>query len=193
MDWEMNENLQKLLENVKTPKIVYDDIRLDSGSTSKVMMVLPPNLDESKKHPMLIEVYGGPDSSNVNSRWSMDWGSYLVSNKSYIYVKIDGRGSGLRGDKVLHEIYRKLGTVEIEDQIETAHKLQNKYSYIDAAHSAIWGWSYGGYASGMALAKDDKKVFNCAISVAPVTDWTLYGNILFLLNYFSSETNILCF
>lgn len=65
--------------------------------------------------------------------------------------------------------------VEIEDQIETAQKLQAKYPYIDADNSAIWGWSYGGYVSGMALAKDTNKVFDCAISVAPVTDWVLYG------------------
>lgn len=54
-------------------------------------------------------------------------------------------------------------------------KLSQKLPFIDASRVAIWGWSYGGYASGMALAKDNSGVFKCAASVAPVTDWTFYG------------------
>lgn len=47
---------------------------------------------------------------------------------------------------------------------------------MDSNRTGIWGWSYGGYASGMALAQDKGGVFKCGISVAPVTDWILYGN-----------------
>lgn len=163
-EWETNPELHEITAHKKTPLVMYDEIKLDSGWTSKVLMVYPPDLDKSKKHPMLIEVYGGPDSSMVTTTWKMDWGAHLASNLSIIYAKIDGRGSGLRGDKVLNAIYKKLGSVEIEDQIETAKKLQEKYSYIDADRTGIWGWSYGGYASAMSLATDTKKVFKCAVS-----------------------------
>lgn len=61
--------------------------------------------------------YAGPDSYQVVDKFQVDWGSYLVSNKSFIYATIDGRGSGLKGDKILFTNYRKLGTLEIEDQI----------------------------------------------------------------------------
>lgn len=54
-------------------------------------------------------------------------------------------------------------------------QIQRTLPYVDASRSAIWGWSYGGYVSGMALATDREGVFKCGISVAPVTDWTLYG------------------
>lgn len=54
-------------------------------------------------------------------------------------------------------------------------KLQADNSYIDADHTGIWGWSYGGYAAAMALANDDQGVFRCAASIAPVTDWAYYG------------------
>lgn len=106
----------------------------------------------------------------------MDWGSYLAANKSIIYASIDGRGSGSKGDNVLFSGYRKLGTVEIYDQINVTRQIQKMFSYVDNTRTAIWGWSYGGYASGMALAMDIDGVFKCAISVAPVTDWALYGN-----------------
>lgn len=71
--------------------------------------------------------------------------------------------------------YRKLGTVEIEDQINVTRQIQKMFPYIDPLRTGIWGWSYGGYASGMVLAEDKENVFRCGISVAPVTDWLLYG------------------
>lgn len=66
---------------------------------------------------MLINVYGGPGSQQVDERFKVNWGYYLATNKNVIYGAIDGRGSGFKGDKILHELYHKLGTVEIEDQI----------------------------------------------------------------------------
>lgn len=56
-------------------------------------------------------------------------------------------------------------------------KLTELFPFIDEKNVAIWGWSYGGYVAGMALAKDDKKVLKCAASVAPVTDWIYYGKL----------------
>lgn len=164
---QSNNELKQVLENKKLPKIVYDKIVLENGSESQVMMALPADLDESKDYPMIVEVYGGPDSSSVTNKWSVEWGTYLASAHNIIYAKIDGRGSGLRGDKNLFALYRNLGTVEVEDQIETAAKLQAKHRYINAKKTAIWGWSYGGYVSGMSLATDEKDVFKCAVSVAP--------------------------
>lgn len=53
--------------------------------------------------------------------------------------------------------------------------LQDYLPFVDAGRTAIWGWSYGGYATGMSLALDYGGVFKCGMSVAPVTDWALYG------------------
>jgi len=61
--------------------------------------------------------YGGPDSYQVTEKFTIDWGTYLVTNKSIIYAAIDGRGSGLMGNDMLFTGYRRLGTVEIVDQI----------------------------------------------------------------------------
>lgn len=53
--------------------------------------------------------------------------------------------------------------------------LKDKFPFIDRTRTAVWGWSYGGYAAGMILATDPNGVFKCGMSVAPVTDWALYG------------------
>jgi len=63
--------------------------------------------------------------------------------------------------------------------------LQERFSFIDKSKTAIWGWSYGGYTAAMALTKDDKNVFKCGLSVAPVTDWIYYGIIVsYIINWY---------
>lgn len=177
------------------PTKIYEVVKLDEDTEAYVMMIQPPNFDESKKYPLLVDVYGGPDSSGVNNRFSIEWGTYLASSLGIVYIKIDGRGSGLRSDTHLQKLYKKLGTVEVDDQVRTVQELLKIHSYLDETKTAIWGWSYGGkikqqkedkinilkllflgYVSGMSLMRDND-VFRCATSVAPVTDWTLYDTI----------------
>jgi inactive dipeptidyl peptidase 10 len=62
--------------------------------------------------------YGGPGSQLVTERWKLDWNTYLASKRDFIVAQIDGRGSGGQGQKLLHEVYHRLGTVEVKDQLE---------------------------------------------------------------------------
>ena len=52
-------------------------------------------------------------------------------------------------------------------------------SYIDDTRVAVWGWSYGGYLAAQILAEDDRRLISCAVSVAPVVKWQLYGKFFF--------------
>lgn len=55
--------------------------------------------------------------------------------------------------------------------------LLKTYPFLDPARVGIWGWSYGGYATLMALAQDVENVFKCGISVAPPTNWLFYDTL----------------
>lgn len=65
-------------------------------------------------------MYGGPGSQMVSENFKIDYGKYLASGRDIIYAAIDGRGSGCQGDTHKYQLYHKLGTVEIEDQIIVA-------------------------------------------------------------------------
>lgn len=54
----------------------------------------------------------------MTDRWKIDWSSYLASARDYIVVQVDGRGSSGQGYHLQHQIYKKLGAVEVEDQLE---------------------------------------------------------------------------
>lgn len=139
---------------------------------------------------MLVDVYGGPGSQKVDLAYKIDWGYYIASKKNVIYASIDGRGSGFSGDKMLYAVYRRLGTVEVEDQQSVTRIIANEFDYIDKEKIGIWGWSYGGYATAMALATDSKTepVFECGISVAPVTSWLFYGKCKLFLDVISNHS-----
>lgn len=122
MEWETNPEARELISAKVVPTVAYHTIELDNGFSAKVRLQLPPlaDLSGTTKYPMLVDVYAGPDSYHGADRFELSYGSVLSTNKSLIYAQINGRGSGLRGDRLMHEIYRKLGTVEVDDQIETA-------------------------------------------------------------------------
>uniref|UniRef100_A0A8C5J0A1 Dipeptidyl peptidase 4 n=1 Tax=Junco hyemalis TaxID=40217 RepID=A0A8C5J0A1_JUNHY len=138
-------------------------------------MILPPHFDESKKHPLLLDVYAGPCSQKVDQAFRLSWATYLASTERVIVASFDGRGSGYQGDRIMHAINRRLGTYEVEDQIEAARKF-SEMSFVDKDRIAIWGWSYGGYATSMVLGSGSG-VFKCGIAVAPVSRWQYYDSI----------------
>uniref|UniRef100_A0A8C8A5E3 Dipeptidyl-peptidase 4 n=1 Tax=Oryzias sinensis TaxID=183150 RepID=A0A8C8A5E3_9TELE len=138
-------------------------------------MLLPPGFDESKTYPLLIDVYAGPCSQKVDLRYRVGWSTYLASTEKIIVASFDGRGSGYQGDELMHEIYKRLGTYEVEDQITAAREFV-KMGFIDKNRIAIWGWSYGGYVTSMVLGSGSG-VFKCGMAVAPVSKWTYYDSI----------------
>ncbi|XP_076242870.1 venom dipeptidyl peptidase 4 isoform X2 [Calliopsis andreniformis] len=174
--WEDNQILRRKLTRRKQPMVENLRIKVN-GYNSNVRLYLPPDFDERKSYPLLINVYSGPNTVRITEENSYGFESYMTTNRSVIYGHIDGRGSAYKGSKMLFEIYRRLGTVEIEDQIEVTRILQQRYSWIDANRTAIWGWSYGGFSTAMVLATDKDSVFKCGISVAPVTSWIYYDSI----------------
>lgn len=118
--------------------------------------------------------YSGPGTQLVTQKWRVDWNTYLSGSKDYIVAQIDGRGSSGQGYRLLYEVYRRLGTVEVSDQLEVTEYLRDNLHFVDKRRVGIWGWSYGGYTAGLALA-NPMSLFQCGASVAPVVNWKLYG------------------
>lgn len=52
------------------------------------------------------------------------------------------------------------------------------FKFIDDERIGVWGWSYGGFTTGMMLAMDNMNTLACGAAVAPVTSWLYYGNII---------------
>jgi len=132
----------------------------------------PVNYDASKKYPLLMVQYSGPNSQAVLDKWSVDWEYYLAS-QNYVVACVDGRGTGARGAEFRKCTYEQLGILETKDQVEAA-KYLGQQTYIDKDRIGIWGWSYGGTMTLLCMTTGEK-VFKAGIAVAPVIDWRLYN------------------
>ncbi|XP_067116216.1 dipeptidyl peptidase 4-like isoform X1 [Osmerus mordax] len=171
---EDNSVLDDILSNIDMPSMRRSTIKL-GGHNLWYQMTLPPGFQESKKYPLLIDVYAGPCSQKADFRYRLSWATYLASTEKIIVASFDGRGSGYQGDELMHSIYQRLGTYEVEDQITAAKEFTNM-GFIDKERIAIWGWSYGGYVTSMVLGAGSG-VFKCGMAVAPVSKWEYYDTI----------------
>ncbi|CAB1328448.1 unnamed protein product [Coregonus sp. 'balchen'] len=147
----------------------------DNRGSGEELLVLRDNKDLEdmlKEFQMPTMQRGTLRVAGFDYRYRLNWGSYLSSTEGIIVASFDGRGSGYQGDKIMHSIYQRLGTFEVEDQITAVRKFIDM-GFIDKERIAIWGWSYGGYVTSMALGAGSG-VFKCGIAVAPVAKWEYY-------------------
>ncbi|XP_058063063.1 venom dipeptidyl peptidase 4 [Anopheles bellator] len=172
-----NTALAERINKVALPQVKSFPVMISGGYHAQVRMFLPPGLreDEITRYPMIVHVYSGPGTQLVTDKWRFDWNTYLAGTKDYIVTQIDGRGSSGQGYQLLHEVYRRLGTVEVSDQLEVAEYLRDSLHFVDKRRVGIWGWSYGGYTAALAMASPTS-LFQCGVSVAPVTNWKLYDS-----------------
>jgi dipeptidyl-peptidase-4 len=138
--------------------------------------ILPPNFKKNKKYPVLVYVYGGPESQDVRNSWeSMNaWFQYLAQH-GYIVVCADNRGTNGRGEEFRKSIYMQLGKLEVDDQIALAEYMITK-PYVDKNRIGIFGWSYGGYLSLFCMMRGNQ-LFKTGVAIAPVTDWRYYDSV----------------
>lgn len=180
LSWEENTVNRESLDEYERPLVHFENVPVAGGFSAAVKLTLPSEIDlntSTRKYPMVVEVYGGPNSVRVTNSFSLGFKDYQVTSQKIIHCQIDGRGSGNKGKDLLFTMNNRMGTVEIEDQIAVTKYLQQKYQFIDATRTGIWGWSYGGYATAMALSTDTEHVFKCGVSVAPVSAWIYYDSI----------------
>ncbi|RNA63256.1 S9 family peptidase [Chryseobacterium nematophagum] len=171
-----NDQLQKLKADNFVEK-EFITIPNEAGDQMNAWVLKPKNFDPSKKYPLFMFQYSGPGSQQVSNSWDNGntlWFNHLVQ-KGYIVACVDGRGTGYKGATFKKATYMNLGKYEIEDQISAAKWFGNQ-SYIDKTRIGMFGWSFGGYMTSLAMTKG-ADIFKAGIAVAPVTNWRYYDSV----------------
>jgi dipeptidyl-peptidase-4 len=88
---------------------------------------------------------------------------------------VDNRGTSGRGRDFETAIHRRLGELEVADQVAAARWL-GAQDWVDPERIAVYGGSYGGYMTLMLMLKAPA-LFRAGVAYAPVTDWRLYDSI----------------
>jgi dipeptidyl-peptidase-4 len=171
------EDNSELVEKLKEYDFNYREfftIETPEGVKLNALAIYPPDFDSTKKYPVVINQYSGPNSQQVLDSWSLDYDDYLAQ-EGFVLVSVDPRGTGARGEEFRKMTYLQLGKYETIDQINSARYLANM-PWVDGDRIGIWGWSYGGFISASCMLKSNG-VFSVGVAVAPVTNWRYYDNI----------------
>ena len=185
--FDRNQNLVRTLEDNKEFEGIMKKYGLapaefftfttSEGVELNGYMIKPRGFDASKQYPVFLTQYSGPGSQQVTDSYKgMNfWWYQMLAQQGYVVACVDPRGTGARGQEFKKMTYLQLGKYETIDQIE-AGKYLASLPYADEEKIGIFGWSYGGYMSSLAILKG-AGVFSTAIAVAPVTSWKWYDTI----------------
>jgi dipeptidyl-peptidase-4 len=136
------------------------------------MLHKPSDFDPKEDYPILVSVYAGPGSNGARETFTLPT---PLTEFGFLVVSMDSRSAGGRGKRFLDAIYQKLSTGEIDDQAAGIRALWDR-PYVSPGRAGIFGTSYGGTASAMALLRHPD-VFKAASASSAVTDWRNYDSI----------------
>ncbi|MEO8383199.1 MAG: prolyl oligopeptidase family serine peptidase [Acidobacteriota bacterium] len=128
--------------------------------------------------PAVIFVHGAGYLQNVHRGWSSYFREYmfhhLLMERGYLVLDIDYRASAGYGRDWRTAIYRHMGGVDLEDHVDAAKWLVSQHR-VDSKRIGIYGGSYGGFITLMALFTTTD-VFAAGAALRPVTDWAHYND-----------------
>ena len=137
--------------------------------------IKPFNYEPDRKYPLVMLVYGGPESHEVFDKFATDAWAQWLAQKGFVVANVNNRGSANYGSAFTKAIYKQLGKLESADFVDFAQALAKK-GIADVNNMAIMGTSYGGYATTYTLLTHPG-VFKVGVANSPVTDWRLYDDI----------------
>ncbi|XP_035492759.2 inactive dipeptidyl peptidase 10-like isoform X1 [Scophthalmus maximus] len=170
---ENNLPLRTALENKRTAQ---SDIRIIASDNFELplKLIYPPDFSESYIYGLLLIVGSSLGDQTVTEEFRLDWDWVLVGSEQVIVARLDGRGSGFRGQRVLQQVHLRLGTVDAEDQIAALEYLV-KLPFVDRTRVGVFGEDYGGFLA-LTMLKSTERLVRCAAAQAPVTDWSMYAS-----------------
>lgn len=175
-----------LIRNVFVPKSALAEYALattqmgsftgSEGTLFYTRLVKPADFDPSKKYPVVVYVYGGPHAQVVQEKWGgTSLLDHVLASKGFLVWAMDNRGSSGRGLAFESAILKRLGEVELKDQLEGVAELR-KLPFVDASRLGLRGWSYGGTLT-LNAATRAPGLWKAAVAGAPVTHWKYYDSI----------------
>ncbi len=168
-------NANNPLENYQMGETTVFTLKSTDNTTDLyARMIKPTNFDPNKKYPVIVYVYGGPHLQLINNghlnRADL-WMNYMAQ-QGFVVFSLDNRGSANRGFEFESAVHRRLGTLEMEDQLAGVNFLKQQH-FVDSTRMAVFGWSFGGFMATRLMLKAPG-TFKVGIAGGPVIDWKMY-------------------
>jgi len=158
------------------PEIVM--IPASDGVPVPARIYRPKDMNAQPNGAAVIFVHGAGYLHNVHNYWSSYAREYMfnqyLASKGYMVLDIDYRASAGYGRDWRTAIYRWMGGRDLQDHVDGSRYLQREFG-IDPERIGIYGGSYGGFITLMALFTAPKQ-FGAGAGLRSVTDWAHYNH-----------------
>jgi dipeptidyl aminopeptidase/acylaminoacyl peptidase len=146
------------------------------GATVYARLYKPANFP--KGGPAVVFSHGAGYLQNAHKWWSSYYREYmfhhLLMERGYAVLDVDYRGSAGHGRDWRTGIYRHMGGKDLTDHVDGVRYLVEEQG-VDPRRVGIYGGSYGGFITLMAMFKEPS-VFAAGAALRPVTDWAHYNH-----------------
>jgi dipeptidyl-peptidase-4 len=136
-------------------------------------VIRPRKFDPGRRYPVVLHVYGGPGHQEVLALMQRRLIDQWLADQGFIVAAIDNRGTPGRGRDWERAVYKKFGSVPLDDQVAGVKALCAKFPEMDPERVGVYGWSFGGYMAALSVLRRPD-VFRAGVAGAPVTDWLDY-------------------
>jgi dipeptidyl aminopeptidase/acylaminoacyl peptidase len=137
------------------------------GKKIHSLVVLPPNMDKSRKYPLLVFPHGGPHSMSKDN-WFIRWNYHLLTSPGYVLLMTNYTGSTGFGEEFAASIHKDVLRGPGREILEAVDAAAKEMPFIDTARMAGVGASYGGYL--MAWFEGNTDRFKCLVNHAGLID-----------------------
>ena len=138
----------------------------------------PKDMNAQPNGAAVIFVHGAGYLHNVNHYWSYYFREYMfnqyLASRGYVVIDVDYRGSAGYGRDWRTAIYRHMGGRDLQDEVDGSKYLHDRFG-IDPKRIGIYGGSYGGFMTLMALFTESPH-FGAGAAIRSVTDWAHYNH-----------------
>jgi dipeptidyl aminopeptidase/acylaminoacyl peptidase len=148
------------------------------GAAVHARIYRPRELGAQAHGGAVLFVHGVGYLQNVHRGWSSYFREYMfhhfLASRGYTVLDVDFRGSSGYGAAWRTGVYRHMGGKDLSDYVDGARWLVANEG-VDPARIGIYGGSYGGFITLMALFTEPE-TFRSGAALRSVTDWAHYNH-----------------
>ncbi|WP_239021076.1 S9 family peptidase [Novacetimonas hansenii] len=163
-----------VLPDVAHPAPVFSMQFLTIGTRDyDAMVIRPVNFRHGQRLPVILSVYAGPGYKEVLRAPRLHAENQCLANQGFIVVSLDGRGTPGRDRDWERAIHNDLIDAPLDDQVAGVTALGKAFPEMDMKRVGVYGWSFGGYFTAMAVMRHPE-LFHAGVAGAPPVDFSDY-------------------
>jgi dipeptidyl-peptidase-4 len=177
--FQENAELKAKVSPILAGRMELFQVDIGNGVKLDGWLIKPSHFDETKKYPLILNVYGEPAATTVNDSWGGTGRLLLaaLADDGYLVGSFDNRGTPApKGRDWRKVVYGSVGVLASKDQAAAVRALAASRSYVDQTRVGVFGWSGGGSMT-LNLMFRSPELFRVGVAGAPVPDQTLYDSI----------------